>query len=73
MGSELDQQNRRIDSTGAHAENTHDDLRNVQRGASPARIFTSDWLGHVKQHFTLNSYLCPYSVWLYLVSVSPIF
>jgi len=33
MGSELDQQNRRIDATGAHAENAHDDLRNVQRGA----------------------------------------
>ncbi len=33
MGMELDKQNQRIDATGAHAENAHDDIRNVQRGA----------------------------------------
>jgi hypothetical protein len=33
MGVELDEQNRRVDAVGARAENTHDEIRNIQRNA----------------------------------------
>lgn len=33
MGSELDEQNQRIDATGMHADTAHNDLRSMQRGA----------------------------------------
>lgn len=33
MGLELGQQDQRIDTTGAHAETAHNDLRSMQRGA----------------------------------------